>query len=409
MKKYSIFILCVSLFFGNFTALAQQPADTAVHYAVNKKPYFPGHREAYLQFISTHLHYPKEAKEQGVSGKVYVSFVVEPDGSLSHLKVLKGIGHGCDAEVLRVFRLMPQWHPGLINGKPVRAYSTQVVAFRIKNLALLDNKIYTKVDSMPVFAVGKAGVEHFLTSQLWYPKRTVKHNKVDTIQVSFVVEKDGTITHLKLMPDKQHKDAYDYEALRAVSLLPVAHPAILGRNPVRARLFVPVVFNHKNVVLKGGEYKTVEYNFIQYTYFVPKGHLPVVLLPKNEDVKQMDEVPVSSGDTAGHIFMVVERMPEFPGGTPALMRYLATHIKYPEEAKASHCTGRIFLHFIVEKDGTLSHVKVMRGVCPSLDREALKVVSEMPQWIPGSQRGKPIRVAFYLPVKFSMDYETQYK
>jgi len=399
------------LLLGSLYTRAQQPADTAVRYAVDRKPYFPGHREAYLQFVATHLYYPEKAKENGVSGNVFISFVVEPDGSLSHLKILKGIGHGCDAEVKHVFRLMPKWYPGLIKGKPVRAYSTQVIAFRIKNPASLDDKIYTKVDSLSAFAVGKEGVEHFLISQLWYPKRTVKHDKVDTVKVSFVVEKDGRVTHLKLMPNKKNKNAYDYEALRVVSLLPVARPAVLDGNPVRSRLYVPVVFDHKNVELKGGQYKTVEYNYMKkYTYFVPKGHLPVILLPAHENpswsvepMKKTVVVPVNKLDTSGHIFDIVDKMPEFPGGISALMRYLETHIKYPEEAKANHCTGRVVINFVVEKDGTVSNVNVFRGVCPSLDKEAVKVVAQMPQWVPGYKNGKPVRVSFYLPIKFSME------
>ncbi len=391
MKKYFVFILCVSLLFGNFTARAQQPADTAVHYAVDRKPDFPGHHEAYLQFVATLLHYPKEAKEKGISGKVFISFVVERDGSLSHLKILKGIGYGCDTEVLRVFRLMPKWNPGLVKGRPVRAYAARMVSFLMKKPAVPDNNIYTHVDSLPVFAVGKEGVEHFLLSHLWYPKRTVKHDKTDTVKVSFVVEKDRTITNLKLMPEKQNKDAYDYEALRVVSLLPVAHPAILNGKPVRERLYVPVVFDHKNVVLKGGHYKTVGYNFMEYKYFVPKGHLPVIYVP-GEDITERV-----------YTHEKLDKMPQFPGGLLHLMRYLSEHIKYPAAAMDNGCSGTVVLHFVVETDGSISNIKVLMGVCPSLDNEAIKVVSGMPKWIPGHIKGKPVRVSFNLPVKFSME------
>ena len=402
MKKYFVFILCVSLLFGNITARAQQPADTVVHYAVEKKPDFPGHHEAYLRFLATHLHYPKEAKEKGISGKVFISFVVERDGSLSHLKILKGIGHGCDTEVLRVFRLMPKWNPGLVKGRPVRAYAARMVSFLMKNPAVPDNKIYTHVDSLPVFAVGKEGVEHFLLSQLWYPKQTVKHDKKDTRKVSFVVEKDGRVTHLKLMPDVTHKDAYDYEALRVVSLLPVAHPAVLNGKPVRARLYVPVVFDHKNVVLKGGEYKTVQYNFMQFSYFVPKDHLPRARA--SSSVPVMEKVfPVKNTEPTARVYATAAKMPEFPGGMAALMRYLATHIRYPEEAKAKNCSGTVYLNFVVEGNGTISHIKVLRGVCPSLDKEAVRVVEQMPPWVPGYNNGKPVSVSFNIPVKFSMD------
>ncbi len=399
MKNFFVVVFCLSFFLGNVYGQHTEAVDTTVHYAVDKKPAFPGGHDAMMRFIGTYIRYPKEAKIRGIAGKVYASFVVEPDGSLSHIKILKGLGYGCDAEVKRIFASMPKWKPGLVDGKPVRAYTTQVVAFRLETG---EEPVYTRVDSLPVFAVGKQGVEHFLLSQLWYPKRTVKRKVVDTVYVSFVVEKDNRITHLRLKTPKSVKDwnIYDYEALRVVSLLPVAHPAILNHKPVRVKLYVPVVFDHKNVDMEGGRYKTVEYNFHSYTYFVPKNHLPVILPPAEPMATQAPGIGTSEPDTA-NAFAVVEKMPEFPGGMAALMRYLAGHIHYPAEALKKGCSGRVFAQFIVEPDGSVTHVRIIKGICPSLDKEAVSVIENMPKWIPGYQKGKAVRVRFNLPVKFS--------
>ncbi len=103
------------------------------------------------------------------------------------------------------------------------------------------------------------------------------------------------------------------------------------------------------------------------------------------------------------IFMVVEQMPSFPGGMGALMKYLATHIKYPELAKESGIQGRVFINFVVEPDGSIDHVKVLRGIGGGCDEEAVRVVKSMPKWNPGKQRGKPVRVSFNLPVKFTLE------
>lgn len=103
------------------------------------------------------------------------------------------------------------------------------------------------------------------------------------------------------------------------------------------------------------------------------------------------------------VFKVVEKMPKFPGGVKKLMNYLATHIKYPEEARTAKIQGRVFLSFIIEKDGSVSHVKVLRGIGHGCDKEAVNVVKNMPRWIPGEQRGQPVRVEFNLPVKFSLE------
>ncbi len=102
------------------------------------------------------------------------------------------------------------------------------------------------------------------------------------------------------------------------------------------------------------------------------------------------------------VFMVVEKMPEFPGGTNKLLNYLATHIKYPTEARKAKIQGRVFVNFIVEKDGSISHVKIIKSIGYGCDKEAMNAVKNMPRWIPGQQKGKPVRVSYNLPVKFSL-------
>lgn len=102
------------------------------------------------------------------------------------------------------------------------------------------------------------------------------------------------------------------------------------------------------------------------------------------------------------IFQVVENMPEFPGGRAALMKYLATNIKYPPYAKEAGIQGRVFINFVVERDGSITAVKVLRGIGGGCDEEAVRVVKAMPKWSPGMQRGKPVRVSFNLPVKFTL-------
>jgi periplasmic protein TonB len=102
------------------------------------------------------------------------------------------------------------------------------------------------------------------------------------------------------------------------------------------------------------------------------------------------------------IFMVVESMPEFPGGEAALHQYLAENIKYPQMAKESGIQGRVFVTFVVERNGKVTDVKVLRGIGGGCDEEAIRVVQNMPSWTPGKQRGKPVRVQFNLPVKFTL-------
>ncbi len=111
-----------------------------------------------------------------------------------------------------------------------------------------------------------------------------------------------------------------------------------------------------------------------------------------------DEEEVSEAE----IFTVVESMPSFPGGMGALMKYLAENIKYPPLAKESGIQGRVFINFVVEPNGSISNVKVLRGIGGGCDEEAVRVVERMPKWSPGKQRGKPVRVSYNLPVKFTL-------
>ena len=102
------------------------------------------------------------------------------------------------------------------------------------------------------------------------------------------------------------------------------------------------------------------------------------------------------------VFTIVEEMPDFPGGTAKLAEYLQKNIKYPQMARESGIQGRVFVNFVVEPDGHVSYVKVLRSLGGGCDEEALRVVKAMPKWKPGKQRGKPVRVSYILPVNFKL-------
>ena len=102
------------------------------------------------------------------------------------------------------------------------------------------------------------------------------------------------------------------------------------------------------------------------------------------------------------VFDVVEQMPSFPGGPSALMQYLSSNIKYPVVAEENGVQGRVIVTFVVEKDGSITDVRVVKGVDPSLDKEAQRVVKGMPKWIPGKQNGSAVRVKYTVPVTFRL-------
>jgi len=105
------------------------------------------------------------------------------------------------------------------------------------------------------------------------------------------------------------------------------------------------------------------------------------------------------------VFTVVEQMPVYPGGDEARMQYVASNIKYPEEARKQGVQGTVYITFVIEKDGSVSDVSVLRGIGGGCDEEAVRVISSMPAWTPGKQRGKPVRVQFNMPIKFNLGSE----
>ena len=105
--------------------------ENDVYQIVQEMPKFPGGDKELFQFVADHIKYPEEAKKAGTEGRVYVGFIVEPDGSLSDFKVLRGIGHGCDEEALRIVESMPKWQPGTQRGKAVRVQYLIPVNFKL--------------------------------------------------------------------------------------------------------------------------------------------------------------------------------------------------------------------------------------------------------------------------------------
>ncbi|MBQ1796488.1 MAG: energy transducer TonB [Prevotella sp.] len=112
--------------------------------------------------------------------------------------------------------------------------------------------------------------------------------------------------------------------------------------------------------------------------------------------------PVKPKEEENKVFDVVEQMPSYPGGNGALMQYLSSHIKYPVIAEENGIQGRVICTFVVERDGSITDVRIAKSVDPSLDKEAMRVVSSMPKWIPGKQNGSAVRVKYTLPVTFRL-------
>lgn len=242
--------------FETLLDVATSTKDT-VYQIAEEMPEFPGGVEALMDFVGKNVKYPEEAKEKEISGRVFVSFVIEKDGSVNEVKVMRGIGGGCDEEAVRVIKGMPKWKPGIQKGKPVRVSYMMPINF--------------KLDSQPTKPAQKA------------------------------------------------------------------------------------------------------------------------------DVSKPDMKPDKNG-----VYQICEQMPEFPGGVEALMDFVAKNVVYPQEAMDKEISGRVYVSFVIEKDGSVNEVKVMKGIGGGCDDEAVRVIKAMPKWKPGKQDGKPVRVSYMMPITFKL-------
>ena len=160
-------------------------------------------------------------------------------------------------------------------------------------------------------------------------------------------------------------------------------------------------FSMKDVPV-GAELEFMYVGFFTDTRKIEKGgEIEVMLI--SEEGPSKDDV-----HRKGDAFDVVEQMPSFPGGMKALMNYLQENIKYPKDAQDAKKEGRVIANFIVEKDGSISNVKIVRSIFPSLDAEAERIITGMPKWIPGMQNGETVRVKYTIPISFSLG-DVQYE
>ena len=123
-----------------------------------------------------------------------------------------------------------------------------------------------------------------------------------------------------------------------------------------------------------------------------------ILLMANTTVMAQDKKVADN-----KIYEAPEVMPEYPGGMQAMMNFIGENVKYPDDAIEKNISGKAYVTFVVEKDGSVSEAKIMKGVCESIDKEALRVVKAMPKWTPGKMNGKNVRVSYTLPITFKLN------
>lgn len=239
-----------------------------------------------------------------------------------------------------------------------------------------EEEVFVVVEDQPEFPGGQKAMMKFLSDNVKYPVEAQEKKIEGRVITNFVVEKDGGLSDFQVV--RSVDPLLDEEALRVLKAMPAWKPGKQRGEQVRVRYTLPVTFR-----LQGDDHAK--------TTVPPPPAPPAAYTKSNKELKSTNEV-----------FVVVENQPEFPGGNAAMMKFLNDNINYPAEAQNNGIQGRVIVNLVVEKDGSLSDVKVVRGVNPLLDAEAVRVIESMPAWKPGTQRGEPVRVRFTLPVVFRL-------
>lgn len=228
--------------------------------------------------------------------------------------------------------------------------------------------VYKVCEIMPQFPGGEKALENHLSMTIDAPTGAPKEKLHNPI-VQFVVNTDGSVSNVKVVKSTGNTKI-DNILIKYVSIMPKWAPGIQGGKKVKVELTRP--FNLK-------------------------------ILTNNEQQVEVEKTAAVELTTSIEAYNVCEKMPEFPGGTVALMKFLAENIKYPEDARKEKAEGRAFICFVVKSDGSLSDIKVVKSSGnESLDQEAMRVVSLMPKWEPAKQGGEKVNSKFTIPVQFRL-------
>lgn len=264
------------------------------------------------------------------------------------------------------------------------------------------DEIFVVVENQPEFPGGTDAMMKFLADNIKYPVEAQKKGIQGRVVCSFVVMKDGSIEDVEVV--RGVDPSLDAEAMRIIESMPEWKPGTQRGQAVNVRFVLPVIFRLQ------GDTPQKEILTKEDKEALSKGEKmdEIVVIGYSSDRRRVQEIiDQDRKRSAGsdEIFVVVENQPKFPGGTDAMMQFLGDNIRYPKEAQEKGIQGRVICTFLVMKDGSIDEVEVVRGVEPSLDAEAVRVLELMPEWEPGTQRDQAVTVRFTLPVVFRLNKE----
>jgi len=340
---------------------------------VDQMPEFPGGDKAMMSFISRNVAYPEYERVNNIEGKVLLRFVVDTDGTVANAQVLKHVSPGIDSEAVRVVKMLPNFAPGKQDGKPVKVYYNLPVRFMLKPLEAPiasakvnpdSNGVYAFVEQNPQFPGGSYALSKFIHDNLQMPKDYKDNGGLQPkVLIRLVVNEDGSVSDVRV--SRSFQPAFDTEAVRVIKMLPHFHPGRQNDKLVKVYFNIPVEFGSKGWI-------------------------------------DLDTTTLKILADQERVYTFVDQNPEFPGGDAALKKYFTKNMIYPESAKQKRIQGQVLLRFIVDRDGSINNVKVVKSLDPDLDNEAVRLVYLLPRFKPGYDDGRRVNVYFNLPVTFNL-------
>ena len=218
----------------------------------------------------------------------------------------------------------------------------------------MNEQVFTVVEKMPSFPGGDAELLKYIATNIKYPKESQDNGEQGRVICSFIVGRDGSVNNPEVL--RGVTPLLNEEAVRVINTMPRWNPGMQCGKAVAVKYTVPITFRLKSPV---------------------------------EEAKE-------------ETLTVVDVMPQYPGGDRELLKFIAQSIKYPTDAQEAGVQGRVICSFVVDKKGNIVEPKIIRGIDPSLDAEALRVIGMMPRWTPGRQDGKAVRVLYTVPITFRL-------
>jgi TonB family protein len=291
-----------------------------------------------------------------------------------------------------------------------------------------EDPIYYAVQKMPVFPGGEKALLDYINHNLKYPIDAQENEVQGTVIVRFVVSSEGKVEQVEVL--RNVSPSLDNEGVRVVSSLPDWTPGEENGKKVSVYYTLPLKFrlevdkSQRPAAILDGKLLPIDFDIsklnrdsiqsvfvikpdqkeklaeIKKKYGAKTSNGVFVMVSKEYFRKNAPELEVPPTDEK--IYDTVDKMPEFPGGEKALLRYIRNNLNYPVEADGRRIQGTVIVRFIVTRTGKVDQVVVLRSLSAVLDRESVRVISSLPDWIPGVKNGEEVGVYFTIPLVFQL-------